>query len=153
MKYISTKTYNELCPVAYRQWRAGSHCNRTHGYALSFHFEFESDTLDSRNWVVDFGSLRPLKDFLEDQFDHKLLVALDDPLIEEFRRLDRIGLATIREFERVGCEGLACAIYEYVNEILLPSFGKDISDRVWCTTVEVRETKANMAKVVGSRMA
>jgi 6-pyruvoyltetrahydropterin/6-carboxytetrahydropterin synthase len=137
MKYISTKTYNELCPVAYRQWRAGSHCNRTHGYALSFHFEFESDTLDSRNWVVDFGSLRPLKDFLEDQFDHKLLVALDDPLIEE----------------RVGCEGLACAIYEYVNEILLPSFGKDISDRVWCTTVEVRETKANMAKVVGSRMA
>ena len=44
-KYISTKTYKHLGPVAYRQWRADSHCNLIHGYALSFHFEFEADTL------------------------------------------------------------------------------------------------------------
>ncbi len=58
MKYISTKTYNQIAPVAYRQWKADSHCNNIHGYALSFHFEFESDTLDARNWVMDFGGLR-----------------------------------------------------------------------------------------------
>ena len=53
--YISTKTYKHLGPVAYRQWRADSHCNLIHGYALSFHFEFESEELDARNWVMDFG--------------------------------------------------------------------------------------------------
>ena len=72
-KYISTKTYNQIGPVAYRQWRADSHCNLVHGYALSFYFEFESDTLDVRNWVMDFGGLRPLKDKLEEWFDHTFI--------------------------------------------------------------------------------
>lgn len=48
-KYISTKTYRQIGSVAYRQWRADSHCHNLHGYALSFHFEFEADTLDARN--------------------------------------------------------------------------------------------------------
>jgi len=26
-KYISTKTYRQIAPCAYRQWRADSHCN------------------------------------------------------------------------------------------------------------------------------
>ena len=42
MKYVSTKTYKDLGPVAYRQWRADSHCNKIHGYSLSFNFEFIS---------------------------------------------------------------------------------------------------------------
>ena len=151
MKYRSTKTYNNLGPVAYRQWKADSHCSFLHGYALSFHFEFEADTLDARNWVIDFGSLKPLKNFLEDQFDHTLLVSLDDPMRDELLKLDELGLAQVREFEKVGCEGLASAIYEYVNTILLPSFGADVSERVWCTKVEVRETPSNMAMVVGER--
>ncbi len=151
MKYTSTKTYNNIGPVAYRQWRAESHCKFIHGYALSFHFEFESDTLDARNWVVDFGSLRPLKDFLEDQFDHTLLVALDDPQYNVIMELSDGGIAQVREFEKVGCEGLASAIYEWVNTVMLPSFGADVADRVWCSKVEVRETPSNMAMVTGQR--
>ena len=101
-KYISTKTYRHIGPVAYRQWRADSHCNLIHGYALSFHFEFESDTLDVRNWVMDFGGLRPLKEKLEEWFDHTLLVAQDDPQKDELIRLGEIGLAKITEVENLG---------------------------------------------------
>lgn len=150
-KYISTKTYKQIAPVAYRQWRADSHCNLIHGYALSFHFEFESDTLDARNWVVDFGSLRPLKDFIEDHFDHCLLLAQDDPYYEEIKRMGELGLAKITEVERTGCEGIADFMYEYINTILLPSFGSGEAQRVWCCKVEVRETDANMAMRVGHR--
>ena len=103
-KYVSTKTYTHLGPVAYRQWRADSHCNLIHGYALSFHFEFESDSLDSRNWVMDFGGLRPLKDLLEDWFDHTLLVADDDPDREHLLKLGELGLAKITQVEKTGCE-------------------------------------------------
>ena len=71
-KYVSTKTYNQIGPVAYRQWRADSHCNLIHGYALSFYFEFEADTLDARNWVMDYGGLKPLKEKLEEWLDRKL---------------------------------------------------------------------------------
>ena len=148
-KFISTKTYKQIGPVAYRQWRADSHCNLLHGYALSFHFEFESDTLDARNWVVDFGSLKPLKGLLEEWFDHTLLVAEDDPMKNELLRLGELGLAKITMVERTGCEGIADWLYEYINTCWLKDYGYD--KRVWCCKVEVRETDYNMAMRVGSR--
>lgn len=150
-KYISTKTYRQIGPVAYRQWRADSHCNLIHGYALSFHFEFEADTLDARNWVMDFGGLKPLKGLLEDWFDHTLLVAHDDPQREQLMRLGDLGLAKITEVEKTGCEGLADFLYEYINTIFLPTYGKEFAERVWCCKVEVRETDSNMAMRVGHR--
>jgi len=148
-KYISTKTYNQLGPVAYRQWRADSHCNLIHGYALSFHLEFECDTLDARNWCMDFGGLKPLKGLLEDWFDHTLLVAQDDPMREHLLNLGKLKLAKITEVEKTGCEGIAAFLYEYINTIFLPNYGE--KDRVWCSKVEVRETDANMAMRVGHR--
>lgn len=151
MKYISTKTYNQIGPVAYRQWRAESHCHLLHGYALSFYFEFESDTLDARNWVIDFGSLKPLKNLLEEWFDHTLLVAVDDPQREELLKLHELKLAKVVEVERTGCEGIADFLYKYINGIFLPSFGSDVAERVWCSRIEVRETDANMAMRVGHR--
>jgi len=149
MRYVSTKTYKQLGPVAYRQWRAESHCNVIHGYALSFHFEFESDTLDVRNWVMDFGGLRPLKDLLEDWFDHTMLVALDDPHYDDIKKLGELGVAKITEVEKTGCEGIATWLYEYVNTIFLQSYGE--ADRIWCCKVEVRETDSNMAMIIGHR--
>ena len=150
-KYISTKTYNQIGPVAYLQWRADSHCNLIHGYALSFHLEFECDTLDARNWCMDFGGLKPLKSLLEDWFDHTLLVAEDDPMREHLLELGKLKLAKITEVEKTGCEGIADFLYEYMNTILLPSFGASEAERVWCSKVEVRETDANMAMRVGHR--
>lgn len=151
MKYISTKTYKSIAPVAYRQWKADSNCSKIHGYALSFHFEFESDTLDVRNWVVDFGSLRPLKEVLEDWFDHKTLVAEDDPHKDWYEEAAKRGMLKITYVAKTGCEGLADHLYEYVNTILLPSFGADVAERIWCCKVEVRETESNMAMRVGHR--
>ena len=151
MKFISTKTYNQIGPVAYRQWRAESHCRFVHGYALSFHFKFECDDLDARNWCMDYGGLRPLKDKLEEWFDHTLLVAEDDPHRAELLWLGELGIAKVHEVERTGCEGLADALYEYVNQIMLPSYGDETAKRVWCCEVQVRETDANMAMRCGHR--
>lgn len=150
-KYISTKTYKNLGSVAYRQWKADSHCRLLHGYSLSFHFEFEANDLDARNWVMDFGGLKPLKECLEEWFDHTLLLAQDDPEYETIKGLGSKGLAKIIEVEKTGCEGLADYLYEYINTILLPSFGTSEAERVWCCKVEVRETESNMAMRVGHR--
>ena len=148
-KYVSTKTYNQGFPVAYRQWRADSHCNIIHGYALSFHFEFESDDLDVRNWVMDFGGLKPLKQLLEDWFDHTMLLALDDPNYDDIKKLGELGLAKITEVEKTGCEGIADYLYEYINTIFLKDYGE--ADRIWCSRVEVRETDSNMSYRQGHR--
>ena len=87
-KWISTKTYPEAFPVAYRQWRADRKsgkspdekytydevpgCNAIHGYALTIHLEFSGTELDERNWIADFGGFRPLKDMLDNLFDINL---------------------------------------------------------------------------------
>lgn len=148
-KFTSCKEYKEIGPVAYRQWRSDSHCNQIHGYALSFKFHFGGDTLDARNWVVDFGSLRPLKEYIESMFDHTLLVASDDPKREHLLKLGELGLAKVREVEASGCEAIADMLYKYVNSILLPSYS--MHNDVWCFKVEVRETAANSAYRTGTR--
>jgi len=142
--FVSTKNYGHErgYAVAYRQHRAESHCKYIHGYSLAFYLEFESPILDVRNWCVDFGSLKSLKDFLDYQFDHTFLVAIDDPEIEIFRSLHRQGLCQLREFERVGCEGLSHSLYHYINEIWLPDNGYPF---VHCRMVKVSETPSNSA--------
>lgn len=107
--YKSTKTYgsNLGLSAAFRQWRATSHCQYVHGYSLGFRFVFQATNLDARNWVVDFGGLKELKNDLEKQFDHKLLVAQDDPALENFLELSRLGLVQLNMMKNVGCEAFA----------------------------------------------
>lgn len=142
--YVSTKTYGHErgYSIAYRQWRADSHCRLIHGYAIAFYIEFESEQVDVRNWVVDFGSLKTFKDFLDVHFDHTLLVAQDDPEIETFKDLHRKKLCKMVEVERTGCEGLAKFLYDYLSEVWLPDNGYS---NVRCRKVQVSETPANSA--------
>lgn len=148
-KFVSTKLYQELGSIAYRQWRADSHCRLIHGYALTFYFEFESDTVDVRNWVVDYGSLRSLKDKLEEWFDHKLLVAEDDPQRAEQEALAKAGIAEITFVGATGCEGIATFLWDYIEEYWLPDNGyRNEEHWVDLRKVEVRETSANKAFLV-----
>ncbi len=149
--YVSTKRYNHDSgySIAYRQHRADSHCKYIHGYSLAFDFEFEAETLDVRNWVCDFGGFRTLKDFLDEHFDHTLLVAQDDPDLEFFKEIDRRGLAQVREVEKTGCEGLAEYLYWYVNEVWLSNNG--YAPRVFCRKVQVHETRSNSGYVTWNR--
>jgi 6-pyruvoyltetrahydropterin/6-carboxytetrahydropterin synthase len=151
-KYVSTKEYVDAFPCAYRQWRADSHCNTIHGYAFSMKFYFGTNQLDVRNWVADYGGLKPLKQTLEDQFDHTLLVAEDDPHLDIYKELQARKLAKLTILPKLGCEGLADQLYKYVNGIFIPeAFGQAEAERLWCFRVEVRETQSNMAYREGHR--
>lgn len=151
-KYTSTKEYHDAFPCAYRQWRADSHCNLIHGYSFSMKFYFGTNDLDVRNWAADYGGLKELKKLLEEQFDHTLLVAEDDPEMETFKLLQERKLAKLTILPKLGCEGLADMLYKYVNGVYIPDmWGPSEAERLWCYRVEVRETQANMAFREGHR--
>ena len=115
-------------------------------------FYFGTDHLDVRNWAMDYGGLKELKKILEDQFDHTLLVAEDDPELETFKLLQSKNLAKLTILPRLGCEGLADMLYKYVNSVYIPDMlGEYESKRLWCYRVEVRETQSNMAFREGHR--
>jgi 6-pyruvoyltetrahydropterin/6-carboxytetrahydropterin synthase len=145
--YKSTKTFGHDFGLscAFRQWRSGSHCQFIHGYALAVSLEFSALQLDSRNWVIDFGSFGEVKDFLRGSFDHRLAVAGDDPQLEMMRYLHSLGLVQLVVMEEgVGCEAFAERIARNVGYWLKL---KGHSDRVWLSRVEVREHGANSAIV------
>lgn len=140
MKYQVIKTYgNETGhSCAFRQWRADSHCNLIHGYALGFEITFEAETLDDRNWVIDFGDLGIVKDMLKQTFDHTTVIAKDDPYIDTFIRLQKDGLIDLREMDNVGCEAFAEYVYKFCETELS-------NDRVKIKSVRVFEHGANSA--------
>ena len=151
-KYVSTKEYVDKFPVAYRQWRADSHCNVIHGYSFSVKFYFGTNDLDVRNWAADYGGLRELKQLLDDQFDHTLLVAEDEPEMDLYKELQKRGLARLCVLPNLGCEAIADQLYKYVNGIFIPdAWGPGEAERLWCFRVEVRETQTNMAYREGHR--
>jgi 6-pyruvoyltetrahydropterin/6-carboxytetrahydropterin synthase len=146
--YRSTKTYGHEVGLsaAFRQWRAQSHCRFLHGYALAVGFVFEAEELDVRNWAVDFGSLKSLKGWLEDTFDHKTLVAHDDPELPRFLELQDAGVIQLHIVPATGCEAFAKLIYD-AAEVWLHDNG--YTPRVRLVSVEVREHGANSAIYLG----
>lgn len=143
-KYKSTKTYGHEVGLstAFRQWRAQSHCQKLHGYSLAFKFEFGTNELDERQWVVDFGGLKSLKSILEDTFDHKTIVASDDPELEWFKEAERRKILDLVVLPAGGCERFSEYVFE-VTEMWLRDAG--FAPRCKLLSVEVREHGANSA--------
>lgn len=115
-------------------------------------FFFGTNDLDARNWAADYGGLKELKRVLEDQFDHTLLVAEDDPELDFYKEMEKRKIAKLTILPKLGCEGLADQLYKFVNGVYIPDYwGQGESARLWCYRVEVRETQANMAFREGHR--
>lgn len=143
MSFISTKTYNHNVglSVCFRQWRANhSHCKYLHGYAISVRFNFKGG-LDDKNWVFDFGGLKEVKEFLQATFDHKTVIAQDDPEIETFKQLANKDLIQLVIIPHTGCEKFA----EYICKQVAPIISTTSNDRVKLLSVEVREHSGNSA--------
>lgn len=104
--------------VAFRQWRATeSHCSLIHGYSLQVELEFKTRELDERMWCQDFGGLKEVKEALQKTFDHKLLVAHDDPKISIFKEMAIAKLCELVIMPAVGCEAFARCIYEDLTKL------------------------------------
>ena len=119
MKYQSTKTFgnDRGLSCAFRQPNAThSHCSLIHGYSLGFKFVFEADTLDDKNWVYDFGNTKWMKAFLEENFDHTIAVDKQDPNLDDFKELEKLGIAKIVEMDGVGCEKFAEHVFRHVAQ-------------------------------------
>ena len=145
MPYRVTKTFGHDLGLSccFRQWRSThSHCCLLHGYAIAVQLVFEADELDERNWVIDFGGFRKIKDYLADTFDHKLIVAVDDPLLDDIIALGRLGIAQVVVMNRVGCEAFSAEIAEVVQGFLEAGA---MAGRVRLVSVEVQEHGANAA--------
>ena len=147
--FVSTKVFDGFS-CCFRQWKAETtHCKFLHGYGISFKVWFEGE-LDDRNWVWDFGGMKRAKTLIDDMqpkawmdymFDHTVIVAKDDPMLNYFRNLDDYGIIQLREVEATGAEKFAEFIFNKLN----PFVKKETGGRVKVKRVEFKEHGKNSA--------
>ena len=143
-KYQSTKRYghNIGLSAVFRQPHADhSHCRFLHGYSLAFKFTFGCNELDNRNWVVDFGGLKSLKAWLEDNFDHKVVLDKNDPMMYHFETLATVGVAELTIMDGVGAEKFAEHAFKKADELVREM----TNNRCWCVSCDCAEHGANSA--------
>ena len=124
--YKSRKKFDGFS-TCFRQWKANTtHCQYLHGYDVEFEVTFEGD-LDHRNWVWDFGGMkraknlidgRQPKEWMEYMFDHTVVVAEDDPDLQNFVDMDARGVIQLRVIEAVGAEKFAEYLYHKLNDFV-----------------------------------
>jgi len=154
-KFYSTKTYgnDRGLSCCFRQWRSThSHCSLLHGYSIGIKLIFECDTLDDKNWCMDFGGLKGFKEWADHMFDHTLVVAQDDPQLEMFKQMaslglqDQSGVCDLRIVPAVGCEMFAKLAFDKMAELLSAgNMTYPINPTVRIKSVEVFEHGANSA--------
>lgn len=167
-RFYSTKTYgnDRGLSCCFRQWRSThSHCSLLHGYSIGVRVVFECQSLDERNWVMDFGGLDKFKNWLEYMFDHTLLVAKDDPHLPFFKQMSELvtinrqndpnsdmpnqrgAVCDLRIVEAVGCERFSEMAYNKLTDILntAKEEGTLLNPTVRVKSVEVFEHGANSA--------
>ena len=100
--------------------------------------------LDEKNWVYDFGNFSFLENWLRDHFDHTLLVAMNDPYIDEIKSLEKNKIAKI-----VGVPGISCERFAEMTFKFLDNHFKLNDYNVKVLSVEVSEHPGNTAGYYG----
>ena len=146
MKFKSSKRFGPIT-TGHRQWRDKGHCSYVHGYGRYVRLTFEATELDERGWVMDFGDLKGVKSWIESEWDHRTLIAADDPVIPELKALEKVGginLNILPEGYLPGIEESCRYLYDKLNPIIQ----RKTNNRVEITRVEIWETEKNQAEYV-----
>ena len=141
--FTCQKTYADI-PFAHRQHRHDGHCAQIHGHNWSFTFTFGCLELDECGFVVDFGKLKPIRNWIDENLDHACLFNRDDPHLEAILEINqRTGCAIYQPYIVDFCssEGLAQHLFEVVD----PMVREMTDDRAFLLSVEVVEDSKNSA--------
>ena len=123
-----TKRWSDI-PFAHRQPKHAGHCRFIHGHNWAFEFEFICSEKDECGFVVDFGGLKALKQWLDDTFDHKLVLNADDPLLHQINAAQVLTGDAVLTIPDCSCEGLAEFVAQHANRIVQAFTGHRVAVR------------------------
>lgn len=138
------KTWPDI-PFSHRQHKHDGHCAFSHGHNWAFTVEFGARHLDSNGFVIDFGKLGAVKEWLLDTFDHSHL----------FNQDDAAGLEMLAQYPAMfkgrivpdaSAEGLCVYVASHLDHLLGHFYPEDVSIRELCVVaVTVHEDSKNTA--------
>lgn len=131
-KHVKAKRYHDFC-AGHRVHGHESKCAHLHGHNYRIHFTIEGD-LDSIGRVMDFSVIKErLCEWLEENWDHKFLVWVNDPLASYLVEIDNKGV--VKTPFNPTAENMA--------EYLVVEIGPKQLEGTGCvlTSVEIEETR------------
>ena len=95
---------------------------------------------------MDFGGLKHIKKWLDDQWDHRLLISNDDPLLSDFEKLHEKGGCNLHVMDIArgwgpGIEASCKFVYDYVDQWIKTQ----TDSRVFVHKVQIWEHENNSA--------
>jgi 6-pyruvoyltetrahydropterin/6-carboxytetrahydropterin synthase len=88
MSKIQAERYHDIC-AGHRVVGHEGKCRNLHGHNYRFHFTIEALVLDDVGRVLDFSVIKSkLCTWLEDNWDHKMLLWKNDPLADGLKAID-----------------------------------------------------------------
>lgn len=135
-----SKTYNDI-PFAHRQHHHQGHCRFIHGHNWAITLTFACRETDENGFVIDFGGLKFIKQWLGKNLDHACVLNEDDPQRDHLlSQLD--GMIKPLIVENCSSEGLARHFHAVFDEMV-----RDQTEgRVWIQGIEVREDSRNASQ-------
>ena len=138
--FTCSKIYRDI-PFAHRQFRHEGRCAFLHGHNWAIEIEFGCRQLDERGFVVVFGGLGFLKQWIDQNLDHACLFAKADPereaLLRDYGRLFKPLI-----IDSVSTEGIAKFLFETFDPMVRREFG----DRAWIRQLILHEDTKNTAR-------
>lgn len=102
-------------------------CAHPHGHNGLVEVKFSSKKLDRRGMVIDFGDIKKaLKNFLDEELDHRMLLRQDDPLVKVLQEMNE---PLFLMDENPTAENIAKVIFQYATQQGLPI----VSVKLWET--------------------
>ncbi len=133
------KTYRDI-PFAHRQHNHDGHCALIHGHNWAITLTFACSETDKNGFVVDFGKLKYLKHWIDENLDHACLFNESDP--EKDALLAAVGhLFKPYILPNSSCEGLA----QHIHSVFDAMVRKETNGRVWIVETEIEEDSKNAA--------
>jgi len=133
------KTYRDI-PFAHRQHLHEGHCALIHGHNWAITLTFACRETDANGFVVDFGKLGYIKDWITQHLDHACLFNEDDRAKESLLA-DYGELFKSYVLPNCSCEGIA----QHLHEVFGPMVRKATDGRVWISEVAIEEDSKNSA--------
>lgn len=117
MTKISAKRYHDIC-MGHRVVGHEGKCKNLHGHNYRFHFSCSAEILDSVGRVIDFSVIKStLCVWLEDNWDHKMLIWEDDPSLYYLKDIDD----TVVSFKyNPTAENIGKYLIEEIAPVVLP---------------------------------
>ena len=84
---VTAERYHDIS-MGHRVVGHENKCRHLHGHNYRIHFVCEADQLDALGRVIDFGLINDrLCQWLEEHWDHRLMIWQEDPLLPELQRI------------------------------------------------------------------